>query len=85
MPIGATFFVTWRLFGSIPAHILKQIDAERTESFRQLDSDKRKSKLTLKEINIRKYTSISISMTTLLMRQVKTLHIIYATQKSLKL
>ena len=55
MPIGATFFMTWRLFGSIPPHIMKQIDEERQEGLRQLESDIRRLNLSPEEINKRKY------------------------------
>ena len=55
MPIGATFFMTWRLFGSIPAHVMKQIDDEHKQDLAQLDKDKISLKLTQDDFNARKY------------------------------
>ena len=55
MPIGATFFMTWRLFGSIPVHVMKQIDDERQDGYDQLERDKIRLKLTQEEYNKRKY------------------------------
>lgn len=39
-PVGATFFITFRLFGSIPAHVLNELKAEKDKRIRKLKRTK---------------------------------------------
>ena len=35
-PIGATFFVTWRLHGSLPGSVVQQLSQEHTDEVQDL-------------------------------------------------
>ena len=41
-PVGATFFITFRLFGSIPAHVLNELKVEKDKRLRKLKQSKEK-------------------------------------------
>ena len=42
-PPGATFFVTFRLAGSLPLHIIKQLQQERDEEIERIQKGSRKN------------------------------------------
>lgn len=42
-PPGATFFVTFRLAGSLPLHVIKQLQQERDDEVKRIQKDARKN------------------------------------------